>query len=126
MLLKYYKKFLEQLFILQQQFASESIDIVKAKRTFEQMKIIFHNEITQENMHTYLQNNDNCIIIQSVEVEINKNLRLLETEFLYLESSRQLITIHSRVDKIQQRIINLIEYSKFINKQLHESNTDYI
>ena len=121
MLLKYYKKFLEQLFILQQQFASESIDIVKAKRTFEQMKIIFHNEITQENMHTYLQNNDNCIIIQSVEVEINKNLRLLETE-----SSRQLITIHSRVDKIQQRIIKLIEYSKFINKQLHESNTDYI
>ena len=90
------------------------------------MKIIFHNEITQENMHTYLQNNDNCIIIQSVEVEINKNLRLLETEFLYLESSRQLITIHSRVDKIQQRIIKLIEYSKFINKQLHESNTDYI
>lgn len=120
MLSKYYKNFSEQLFLLQKQVVLENIDIIKIKIIFEQVKIIFHSKILDENMHIYLENNDKHAIIQSIQVEINKNLRLLETELLFLESSRQSETIDKRASKIKQRVMKLRDYCKFINKQLCE------
>ncbi len=124
MLPKYYKVFLEQLFMLQKQVLSESIDIAQTKIIFEQVSRTFEHKIFNEDMHIYFKDNHKHTIIQSVKVEINKHLRLLKTELLFLESARQLETIHKRINKIQQRITKLIDYCKFVNTQFCESKVD--
>lgn len=48
--------------------------------------------------------------IDSLQMEINKHLRLLETDTLFLQAARQPETAHQRKQQMQQRLQTLLHY----------------
>jgi hypothetical protein len=48
--------------------------------------------------------------VQSIQTEINKQLRLLETDILFLQAARQPTTVHQRQTQITDRLSILIQY----------------
>ncbi|MFM7364272.1 MAG: heterocyst frequency control protein PatD [Cuspidothrix sp.] len=51
---------------------------------------------------------------QSYKTEINKQLRLLEVDIIFLKGTRQITTSQARLNTIMQRINTLIRYCKAI------------
>jgi hypothetical protein len=48
--------------------------------------------------------------IQSIQTEINKQLRLLETDLIFLKAARQPDTMQQRQQQIQTRVTLLLSY----------------
>jgi hypothetical protein len=51
---------------------------------------------------------------QSYKTEINKQLRLLEVDMMFLQGAKQLTTLQSRLKTIEERIDTLIRYCQAI------------
>ncbi|MGF1478464.1 MAG: heterocyst frequency control protein PatD [Cyanophyceae cyanobacterium] len=63
-------------------------------------------------------NSDTAFLWQSVQTEIYRALRLLETDLLFLRSSKQAATVEQRLTNIQNRIEKVIGYCQaIVNEQ---------
>ncbi len=52
--------------------------------------------------------------LQPLQIEINKQMRLLETDAIFLKAARQPATAHQRRQQIQVRVGLLLRYSEAI------------
>jgi hypothetical protein len=57
---------------------------------------------------------------QSYKTEINKQLRLLEVDMMFLQGAKQLTTLQSRLKTIEERIDTLIRYCQAIIQPIEE------
>ncbi|MDD1415438.1 heterocyst frequency control protein PatD [Dolichospermum sp. ST_con] len=57
---------------------------------------------------------------QSYKTEINKQLRLLEVDMMFLQGARQSTTSQSRLKTIEERIDTLIRYCQAITQAVEE------
>jgi hypothetical protein len=57
---------------------------------------------------------------QSYKTEINKQLRLLEVDMMFLQGAKQLTTLQSRLKNIEERIDTLIRYCQAITQPIEE------
>jgi hypothetical protein len=62
--------------------------------------------------------------VQPLQIEINKQLRLLETDAVFLKAARQPATIQQRSQQIQSRISLLLSYCESILSLCADSNAD--
>ncbi|WP_107667835.1 heterocyst frequency control protein PatD [Cyanothece sp. BG0011] len=137
MLLKFYHQFyhelLNKLLELQKQVLAEDIDMITIKSMYQQVQTIFHDQILSMkldeldcNAHRGLEEGRSLAdlfeiaSIRSAQTEINKNLRLLGTELLFLTASRQVQTTEKRLEKVQEKVKELIGYSQAIISQLEQ------
>ncbi len=120
MLLKFYhqsyQELLDKLLQLQKQVREKDIDMMAINTIYNQGQDIFKGKILSVKLDDLDCNA--IILIQSAQTEINKNLRLLGTELLFLASSRQAGTTQKRLDKVQRQIEQLIGYCQAIIKQV--------
>lgn len=49
-------------------------------------------------------------LVQSVQTEINRNLRLLGTDVVFLQSARQAATQQQRLQQVCDRLVKLLEF----------------
>lgn len=52
--------------------------------------------------------------VQSIQTEINKQLRLLGTDILFLQAARQPATVHQRQTQLSDRLSVLIQYCEAV------------
>ncbi len=52
--------------------------------------------------------------IQSITTEINKDLRLLNTDIMFLQAARQGQTVQQRMTQVGDRLNRLIQYCQFV------------
>ncbi len=120
MLLKFYhqsyQELLEKLLQLQKQVREKHIDMMAINKIYEQGQEIFESKILGVKLDELDCNA--IILIQSAQTEINKNLRLLGTELLFLASSRQAGTTQKRLEKVQGIIEQLIGYCQAVTTQV--------
>jgi hypothetical protein len=120
MLLKFYhqsyQELLDKLLQLQKQVGEKEIDMMAINTIYNQGQEIFKSKILRVKLDELDCNA--IILIQSAQTEINKNLRLLGTELLFLASSRQAGTTQKRLDKVQRIIEQLIGYCQAVIKQV--------
>ncbi|MGB5595617.1 MAG: heterocyst frequency control protein PatD [Crocosphaera sp.] len=120
MLLKFYhqsyQELLDKLLQLQKQVREKDIDMMAINTIYNQGQDIFKGKILSVKLDDLDCNA--IILIQSAQTEINKNLRLLGTELLFLASSRQAGTTQKRLEKVQGIIEQLIGYCQAIIKQV--------
>jgi hypothetical protein len=57
---------------------------------------------------------------QSYKTEINKQLRLLEVDMMFLQGAKQLTTLQARLKTIEERIDTLIRYCQAIIQPAEE------
>ncbi|MEL4894750.1 heterocyst frequency control protein PatD [Crocosphaera sp. Alani8] len=122
MLLKFYhqsyKELLVKLLGLQDLVISEDMDMIMVKSAYEQVQTIFQAQILSVNLDEL---DCNAIsLVRSAQTELYKNLRLLRTDLLFLTSSRQTQTREKRVEKVQQKVKELIGYCEGIINQLEQ------
>lgn len=122
MLLKFYRQsyqtLLDKLLELQKQILAEDIDIISIKSIYQEVEAIFQHQILSVRLDEL---NCNAIaLIRSAQTEIHKNLRLLNTELVFLSTSRQAQTTARRLEKIQEKIQDLIGYSQGVISQLDQ------
>ena len=60
--------------------------------------------------------------VQPLQIEINKQLRLLETDAVFLKAARQPTTIQQRSQQIQSRVSLLLSYCESILAICADSN----
>ncbi len=137
MLLKFYhqsyQELLDKLLELQKQILAKDIDMITIKSMYEEVQAIFQHQILSVrlddldcNAHRGLEEGRSLAdlfeiaVIRSAQTEIHKNLRLLRTELLFLTTSRQAQTTERRLQKVQEKIKDLIGYSQGIISQLDQ------
>ncbi|HEY9849709.1 MAG TPA: heterocyst frequency control protein PatD [Leptolyngbyaceae cyanobacterium] len=107
-----YQKFQEILEVLQQRSVEEPVDSVKLQNIFARVRQIFQSEIAS------LSGDDldppTASRMQSYLTEINKQLRLLEVDFTFLQAARQPATVKTRLAQINTRLQTLIGYSQAV------------
>ncbi|MEA5535699.1 heterocyst frequency control protein PatD [Crocosphaera sp. XPORK-15E] len=98
----------EVLLILQKQVRAKDLDLDALRISFDQVQQVFEQEI----MALTLEDLDSSAIAlqQSAKTEIHRMLRLLGTDLLFLQSSRQAGTTQQRLQKISDRLEQLISY----------------
>ncbi|MDJ0731262.1 MAG: heterocyst frequency control protein PatD [Crocosphaera sp.] len=122
MLLKFYHQSYQELLVklleLQKRVIAEDTDMIAIKTIYEQVQTIFQKRILRVSLDEL-----DCSaipLVRSAQTEIYKNLRLLGTELLFLTSSRQRKTTKKRLEKVQEKVKDLIGYCQAIIKQLEQ------
>ncbi|MDJ0662082.1 MAG: heterocyst frequency control protein PatD [Crocosphaera sp.] len=120
MLLKFYHQSYEELLVklleLQKLVIAEDRDMIAITTIYEQTQTIFQDQILSISLDEL-----DCSaisLLRSAQTEIYKNLRLLGTELLFLGSSRQGETTKKRLEKVQGKVEELIEYCRAIINHL--------
>ncbi len=108
----HYSTFLNQLVSFQNYLNSNKIEENLAKKHFEEAKNYFCFKI----LPLHLEDNDfhQMQQWQSWQTELHRTLRLLETDLLFWQSSRQPTTRQSRLQIICDRLDTLIRYCQEI------------
>ena len=109
---KFYQKFLGSLNTLRDQAIVKDIDQGQLSQNFQVVQEIFQDqilELTAEGLEYSVVSS-----WQSIQTEIHRTLRLLGTDFLFLQSSRKRKTEEQRLEAVLDRIEKLIGYCKVI------------
>ncbi|MGK7950398.1 MAG: heterocyst frequency control protein PatD [Xenococcaceae cyanobacterium] len=111
-----YQEFLLSLEKLNNEFliGSEDIDLPSLKAEFQTIKLFFQSHIAT------IQELDEAIAMQwqSLQTELYRELRLLETDILFFASSRAAETKLQRLRSLRERIERMIKYCQAILKLL--------
>lgn len=109
-----YQEFLILLAKLNNEFLidNESINMPSLKKQFQEIKVFFQQRIAS----LEIQHLDKAIAMrwQSGQTELYREFRLLDTDLLFLASSRQAETRHQRLRSLKERIERIINYCKAI------------
>ncbi|XHU95273.1 MAG: heterocyst frequency control protein PatD [cyanobacterium endosymbiont of Rhopalodia gibba] len=116
---KFYQKFLASLITLRAQIMMKDINSGRlsqnfhmAQENFHMAQEIFQNHIlglTTENLENYAVSSR-----PSIQTEIHRTLRLLITDFLFLQSSQKRSTEEQRLKRVLDHIEKLIGYCQLI------------
>ncbi|XTZ20880.1 MAG: heterocyst frequency control protein PatD [cyanobacterium endosymbiont of Rhopalodia fuxianensis] len=109
---KLYQKFLTSLITLRDQIMMKDINSGRLSQNFYMAQEIFQNHIlglTTENLDNYAVSS-----WQSIQTEIHRTLRLLITDFLFLQSSHKRSTEEQRLERVLDHIEKLIGYCQLI------------
>lgn len=113
-----YQEFLLSLEKLNNEFliGSEDIDLPSLKAEFQTIKLFFQSHIAS----LTIQDLDEAIAMQwqSIQTELYRELRLLETDILFFASSRAAETKLQRLRSLRERIERMIKYCQAILKLL--------
>ncbi len=111
-----YQEFLLSLEKLNNEFliGSEDLDLPSLKAEFQTIKLFFQSHIAT------IQELDEAIAMQwqSLQTELYRELRLLETDILFFASSRAAETKLQRLRSLRERIERMIKYCQAILKLL--------
>ncbi|ACK65489.1 conserved hypothetical protein [Rippkaea orientalis PCC 8801] len=113
-----YLNFLVVLTKLQGQVGANDVNLAKLSENLQELQGIFQEQIlgsTLEGLDSSLTS-----VFQSTQTEIQRNLRLLATDLLFLQSARQQKTKEQRLGVMCDRIEQLISYSQIILERLGE------
>jgi len=97
---------------LQSHFKEPPSPPVALQHDVLQAQKFFQAELTT----LHLDNLDGAIApkIQSIQIEINKQLRLLSMDVLFLQTARQSATLHKRQEQMSERIELLLRYCQMV------------
>lgn len=109
---KFYQKFLASLTTLKDQIMVEEIDLSRLSQDFQVVQEIFQNQILE--LTTGGLENSVVSSWQLIQTEIHRTLRLLGTDFLFLQSSRERKTEEQRLEAMLNRIEKLIAYCQVL------------
>ncbi|YAI81354.1 MAG: heterocyst frequency control protein PatD [cyanobacterium endosymbiont of Rhopalodia sterrenbergii] len=112
---KFYQKFLASLITLRAQVMIKDIDSGRLSQNFRVAQEIFQNqilELTTENLEASVVSS-----WQSIQTEVHRTLRLLKTNFLFLQSSHKRGTEEQRLEIVLDHIEKLIGYCQVILSQ---------
>lgn len=103
-----YQEFSTALAYLQQSATNATSDPTSLRQNFEHVQKLFHEKILS-------LDNDNLdpsvgSRVQSFLTELNKQMRLLGIDVMFLQASRQSATKEQRLVQIRSRIETLISY----------------
>ncbi len=97
---------------LQEEIIDNDFNLAKIREIFQELEAIFQKEIlgaSVEGLDPSLAS-----VWQSTQTEIHRTLRLLGTDLLFLQSSRQQRTTEQRLKIIRHRLDQLIGYCQVI------------
>ena len=113
-----YQEFLFLLEKLNNEFliGDEDIDLPSLKAEFQTVKVFFQRHIASLTIHDL----DEAIAMQwqSLQTELYRELRLLETDILFFASSRTAETKLQRLRSLRDRVERMIKYCEAILKLL--------
>lgn len=107
---KAYRELIQVLMQLQQNLADLGVPITSLELGFQRVQNVFRTQIiqlTSEGLEPNLAPK-----WQSVQTEIYRTFKLLETDMLFLRSSRYSATVQTRKANIGKRISRLIGYCR--------------
>ena len=110
-----YQKLLTALQQMQQETTASNLDLAALQTSFSSLQQIFQQQIltlTTENIPPTLTSR-----WQSLQTEINRALRLLQTDIMFLRSSRQTTTYQQRLISIDKRLEQMIGYCQILLSQ---------
>ena len=107
-----YQELLTQLVELQQRFKDINLDPVVIKANWQKIKQVFQEEII------ILTSDELDIAIasqwQSIQTEIYRALRLLETDIMFFCASQKATTSESRLASLSDRLDKIIDYCQIL------------
>jgi hypothetical protein len=62
--------------------------------------------------------------LQSIHTEMNRDLRLLNTDLMFLSAAKHQGTVDQRIEQIGDRLNRLIEFCEFVVNQCHSSDSN--
>lgn len=109
---KLYQQLLASLITLRDQVMIKDIDSKRVSKNFRMVQEIFQNII----LVSTTENLENSVVSswQSIQTEIHRTLRLLITDFLFLQSSHKRSTEEQRLESVLDYIEKLIGYCQVI------------
>jgi hypothetical protein len=103
-----YRDLLETLSRLIELSSQDPWDIAMFKSTLAQLQQLFSTQVLSLNLDDLEPRLEHQV--QSFNVEINKQLRLLTVDLLFLQSAKQTTTIAQRLQQVRDRLTTLIRY----------------
>ncbi|MTJ54288.1 hypothetical protein FJR38_17320 [Anabaena sp. UHCC 0253] len=88
------------------------LNLHELKQNLAQLQEFFVQQIVPLVDANYLE--------QSYKTEINKQLRLLEVDVMFLQGAKQLATLQSRLKTIEERIDTLSKYCQAITQPIKQ------
>lgn len=119
-----YQNFLQQFQQRLQQLKTKMIEANIVPEVFRtevlQIQQLFQTQLVPIDLASDADNaaESRVIQIQAIQTEVNKQLRLLETDAIFLQAARQPVTIQQRKQQIHQRLDLLLRYCDAILQQL--------
>lgn len=89
---------------------SQELDKAELQQRFQAVKQFFQSRILR--LHPDQIKDEQVSVWQSRQTEIHKNIRLLETDIVMLQTARHAATIQSRVAIICDRLNTLKQYCR--------------
>jgi hypothetical protein len=105
---KSYRKLLNILLELQEQVSSPNSRVTAISEKFSQVQKVFQEDVlplTSDELEEAIASR-----FLSVQREIHRNLRLLETDLMFLRSSKQAATTEQRLKIIRDRVARACEF----------------
>lgn len=115
-----YRVFVQAVSKFQDQVMDKDLDIMALQKTFAEVQKIWQEQIfgvTPEDLRSEVLS-----IWQSTQTEIHRTLRLLATDLLFLQSSRQRETVEQRLGIVRDRLEQLIGYSQAMGVCLNQQS----
>lgn len=103
-----YQEFLAALLGLHNHLCGSSLEVASLQEHWQPVQQVFQSQITQLNAEGV----DSAIASrwQSIQTEIYRSFRLLETDILFLQASRQAHTSEQRLKTVCDRLVQIISY----------------
>ncbi|MBE9129342.1 heterocyst frequency control protein PatD [Coleofasciculus sp. LEGE 07092] len=105
---QHYQKFQQALEQLYDRMASPDLEVATILEPFQAVKQLYYDRIASLSADNIAP--DFTSRWQSVQTEIHKQIRLLETDMMLLQASRSSATFNSRASGIRDRLNTLIQY----------------
>lgn len=114
------QRFQSQLQQAQTQVAEADISAAAFQTEVRQIQEMFQTQIMPIDLTSDATEADEAVHtqIQSIQTEVNKQLRLLETDAIFLQAARQPTTAQQRKQQIHNRLDLLLRYCDAILQQL--------
>ncbi|MGQ4648322.1 heterocyst frequency control protein PatD [Lyngbya aestuarii] len=103
-----YREFRQALEKMHQQATATDLEVKVLRDQFQEIKKFFKSQIANLNSDELAP--DDASRWQSVQTEIYKQMRLLETDMMLLQAARSSTTSLSRQKIVKDRINNLVQY----------------
>lgn len=107
-----YAHFQQQLTALQQQLAQPDRDPIPVKPAVTQLQLFFQSVLWQRHADEFPPQIGH--LVQSYQVEIDKQLRLLSLDATFLQAARQPTTIAQRQQQMDDRLQMLLRYCEAV------------
>ncbi|NES83017.1 MAG: heterocyst frequency control protein PatD [Moorea sp. SIO2B7] len=107
-----YQEFLSELLKLQNQASAVNLDFVSLDDSFQILQKIFQGKIislTDDQLEPTISSK-----WKSIQTEIYRAFRLLQTDMMFLRSSRQAATMKKRLVSLDARLETLIGYCRLL------------